>query len=88
MTRTMAAELAAHDIRVNAMAPGYIATEMNSDFLYSSRGQKMMAEVPLGRFGALEELDECLLMLSGDRSKYLTGAVIPIDGGHALGIRD
>ena len=38
--------------------------------------------------GALEELDECLLMLSGDRSKYLTGAVIPIDGGHALGIRD
>ena len=88
MTRTMAAELAAHDIRVNAMAPGYIATDMNSDFLYSSRGQKMMAEVPLGRYGALEELDECLLMLSGDRSKYLTGAVIPIDGGHALSIRD
>ena len=47
-----------------------------------------MAKVPLGRYGALEELNECLLMLSGDQSKYLTGAVIPIDGGHALGIRD
>ena len=88
MTKTMAAELAPHSIRVNAMAPGYIATDMNSDFLYSDRGQKMMAEVPLGRYGNLSELDECLLMLSGDKSKYLTGAIIPIDGGHSLGIRD
>ena len=88
MTRTMAAELAPHDIRVNAMAPGYIATDMNSDFLYSRRGQQMMGEVPLGRYGELHELDECLLMLSGEKSKYLTGAVIPIDGGHSLSIRD
>jgi NAD(P)-dependent dehydrogenase (short-subunit alcohol dehydrogenase family) len=88
MTRTMASELAPYGIRVNAMAPGYIATDMNSDFLYSPRGQQMMGEVPLGRYGELGELDECLLMLSGDRSKYLTGAVIPIDGGHSLNIRD
>ncbi|MBT5495105.1 MAG: glucose 1-dehydrogenase [Alphaproteobacteria bacterium] len=88
MTRTMASELAPYGIRVNAMAPGYIATDMNSDFLYSPRGQQMMGEVPIGRYGELGELDECLLMLSGDRSKYLTGAVIPIDGGHSLNIRD
>ena len=84
----MASELAPYGIRVNAMAPGYIATDMNSDFLYSPRGQQMMGEVPIGRYGELGELDECLLMLSGDRSKYLTGAVIPIDGGHSLNIRD
>ena len=88
MTRTMAAELAPHNIRVNAMAPGYIATDMNSDFLYSGRGQQMMGEVPLGRYGHPSELDECLLMLSGDKSKYLTGSIIPIDGGHSLAIRD
>jgi len=88
MTRAMASELAPHGIRVNALAPGYIATEMNSDFLYSRRGQEMMRQVPLGRYGEAGELDECLLMLSGDRSKYLTGAVIPIDGGHSLAIRD
>ena len=88
MTRAMAAELAPHGIRVNALAPGYIATDMNSDFLYSSRGQEMMRQVPLGRYGEMKELDECLMMLAGDRSKYLTGAVIPIDGGHSLSIRD
>ena len=88
MTRTMASELANHGIRVNAMAPGYIATDMNSAFLYSPRGEEMMRQVPTGRYGEAGELDECLLMLSGDRSKYLTGAVIPIDGGHALAIRD
>jgi NAD(P)-dependent dehydrogenase (short-subunit alcohol dehydrogenase family) len=88
MTRAMAAELAPHGIRVNALAPGYIATDMNSDFLYSSRGQEMMRQVPLGRYGEMEELDECLMMLAGDRSKYLTGTVIPIDGGHSLSIRD
>lgn len=88
MTRTMASELAPHGIRVNSMAPGYIATDMNSDFLYSPRGQEMMRQVPIGRYGEASELDECLLMLCGDRSKYLTGAVIPIDGGHALAIRD
>ena len=88
MTRTMASELAPHGIRVNAMAPGYIATEMNSNFLYSVRGQEMMRQVPVGRYGEMSELDECLLMLSGENSKYLTGAVIPIDGGHSLSIRD
>lgn len=88
MTRAMASELAAKGIRVNALAPGYIATEMNRDFLYSRRGQEMMRQVPIGRYGEAGELDECLLMLSGDRSKYLTGAVIPIDGGHSLSIRD
>ena len=88
MTRAMAAELAPHGIRVNALAPGYIATDMNSKFLYSKRGQEMMSQVPLGRYGEMEELNECLMMLAGDKSKYLTGAVIPIDGGHSLSIRD
>lgn len=88
MTRAMAAELAPHGIRVNALAPGYIATDMNSKFLYSKRGEEMMQQVPLGRYGQMEELNECLMMLAGDKSKYLTGAVIPIDGGHSLSIRD
>jgi NAD(P)-dependent dehydrogenase (short-subunit alcohol dehydrogenase family) len=88
MTRAMAYELAEHDIRVNALAPGYIVTNMNRDFLLSRRGQEMMREVPIGRYGEMEELDEILLLLAGDNSKYMTGAVIPIDGGQTLGIRD
>lgn len=88
MTRAMACELAAHGIRVNALAPGYVATDMNRKFLSSRRGQEMMRQVPQGRYGEPEELDECLLMLAGDRSKYITGAVIAIDGGHSLAIRD
>ena len=88
MTKALALELAHHDIRVNAIAPGYIVTDFNRGFLTSSRGQEMMRQIPQQRFGELEDLDATLLLLAGDGSRYITGAVITADGGHGLAIRD
>lgn len=82
MTRVMALELARYNIRANAIAPGYFATEMNSDFLDSEEGRKVLHRSPMRRAGRYEELDGLLLLLSSQRSTFMTGAIIPVDGGH------
>jgi len=84
MTRIQALELARHGIRVNAIAPGYIATELNRDFLDSEAGQRLQKRIPMRRVGRPEELDGLLLLLASNRSSFMTGAVIPADGGHLL----
>lgn len=84
MTKVMALELARHDIRVNALAPGYFSTDMNRDFLASEAGQKLLRRSPMRRAGAMEELDAPLLMLASGRGSFMTGAVIPVDGGHLV----
>jgi NAD(P)-dependent dehydrogenase (short-subunit alcohol dehydrogenase family) len=84
LTRVMALELARHDIRVNAIAPGYFSTEMNSEFLASEAGQKMLSRSPMRRAGQLHELDGLLLLLASEHSAFMTGAVIPVDGGHTV----
>jgi len=84
MTRVMAMELARHGIRVNALAPGYFATDMNRDFLDSEAGRKLLKRSPMRRAGAMEELDGPLLMLASDRGAFVTGAVVPVDGGHLV----
>ncbi|MGF7153222.1 SDR family oxidoreductase [Novosphingobium gossypii] len=85
MTRQMALELARYGIRVNALAPGYFATDMNRDFLSSPLGEAMARRIPQRRFGRFEDLDGPLRLLCGDESRYMTGVVIPVDGGHILG---
>ncbi|MFC0203850.1 glucose 1-dehydrogenase [Novosphingobium soli] len=85
MTKQMALELARFGIRVNALAPGYFATDMNRDFLESKLGEAMARRIPQRRFGAFEDLDGPLLLLCSDASRYMTGVVIPVDGGHLLG---
>jgi NAD(P)-dependent dehydrogenase (short-subunit alcohol dehydrogenase family) len=82
MTKQFALELARYDIRVNALAPGYFATDLNREALTAPGGQTMMKRVPMRRFGRLDELDGPLLLLASDASSYMTGAVIPVDGGH------
>lgn len=82
LTRAMALELARNHIRVNALAPGYIATDMNSDFWETEQGQKMLARIPLRRLGQARELDGPLLLLASDAGSFMTGAVIEVDGGH------
>ncbi|MGI9489359.1 MAG: SDR family NAD(P)-dependent oxidoreductase, partial [Geminicoccaceae bacterium] len=62
ITKTMALELARHDIRVNALAPGYIETEINRDFLGSEIGRRMVKKIPQRRFGEPEDLDGALLL--------------------------
>ena len=84
LTRSMALELARHDIRVNALAPGYIVTEINRDFLATEAGERMRRRIPQRRFGTPEDLDGALLLLASDASRYMTGSIIILDGGLML----
>jgi NAD(P)-dependent dehydrogenase (short-subunit alcohol dehydrogenase family) len=84
LTRAMALELAASNIRVNALAPGYVATELNRDFLASPAGQRLMARIPQKRFGEPSDLDGALLLLASDAGRFMTGSVVAVDGGHLV----
>lgn len=84
LTQLMAMELARDNIRVNAIAPGYIATEMNEDFLATESGQKLTSRSPMRRSGTAEELDTVLLTLASPTNSFMTGAVVPVDGGHLV----
>jgi len=84
LTRVLALELARHDIRVNALAPGYVITDMNRDFLTGADGQRLRRRIALGRFGAADDLDGALMLLVSDAGRYMTGAVITVDGGFSL----
>ena len=84
LTHALALEWAEHGIRVNAIAPGYFETDINRDLLRSPTGQAIVARIPQQRVGQLAELDGPLLLLASDASSYMTGAVIPVDGGHLV----
>lgn len=84
VTKTMALELARHHVRVNALAPGYIETDINRDFLRSQTGQQMVKKIPQRRYGEPEDLDGALLLLASDAGRYITGSVIVVDGGFML----
>lgn len=84
LTATMALELARYDIRVNAIAPGYVETPMNSDFFKSPPGKALIDTVPQRRLGQAEDLDGALLLLASDESKFITGTIVTIDGGFSI----
>ena len=84
MTEALALEWARHKIRVNAIAPGYIETEMNSGFFKTEPGQAMVKRVPQRRIGAPSDLDGALLLLASDASSYMTGSTVVVDGGHVV----
>lgn len=84
MTKNMALELGDTGIRVNAIAPGYVVTDLNRDFLLGKGGDRIKGRVPMGRFGEAEDLDGVLLLLAGKGAAYVTGAVFTVDGGLTL----
>lgn len=82
MTRALALEWARHGIRVNALAPGYVETDLNREFFASDAGQAMIRRIPQRRLGSAADLDGPLLLLASDASAYMTGSTIVVDGGH------
>ncbi|MCS7268875.1 MAG: glucose 1-dehydrogenase [Geminicoccaceae bacterium] len=84
LTEALALEWARFGIRVNALAPGYIETDLNREFFASEAGKAMIARVPQRRLGRMEDLDGPLLLLASDASAYMTGTTIVVDGGHLV----
>jgi NAD(P)-dependent dehydrogenase (short-subunit alcohol dehydrogenase family) len=82
LTMTTALEVGEHGIRVNAIAPGYVETDINRDFFASDPGKALVARIPQRRLGRPGDLDGALLLLASDASAYMTGSAVVVDGGH------
>lgn len=86
MTRSAALELADHNIRVNALAPGYVMTDLNREFLQSEEGARLARRVALRRFATVDELSAALMFLLDPQNSYMTGETLTIDGGMGAGL--
>jgi NAD(P)-dependent dehydrogenase (short-subunit alcohol dehydrogenase family) len=84
LTQALAMEWARYQIRVNAICPGYIETEMNSAFWKTPGGQKLIDRIPQRRIGQPEHLDGALLLLASEAGAFMTGSTITVDGGHVV----
>ena len=81
-TEIMALESAKFGIRVNALAPGYILTDVSRVLLEGERSDSFVKGIPMRRYGQFDDLNGPLLMLCSDASKYMTGSTVVVDGGH------
>jgi 3-oxoacyl-[acyl-carrier protein] reductase len=86
LTKALALELAFKGVRVNAIAPGYVVTEISREWL-EGEGAKMTRDIPAGRFGEERDLDGALLLLASDAGRYINGATIVVDGGQVVALR-
>jgi NAD(P)-dependent dehydrogenase (short-subunit alcohol dehydrogenase family) len=84
MTKSLALEWARYGIRVNALCPGYIETDLNRDFFASDAGKALIKRVPQRRLGQVEHLDGPLLLLASEDGAFMTGTAIVVDGGHLV----
>jgi NAD(P)-dependent dehydrogenase (short-subunit alcohol dehydrogenase family) len=84
LTKVMALEWASRGIRVNAIAPGWTETDFTSDLFASKHGERLLADIPMGRLASPDDITAAALYLGSDASRYVTGAIMVIDGGRAL----
>jgi NAD(P)-dependent dehydrogenase (short-subunit alcohol dehydrogenase family) len=87
LTKALGLELAFKGIRVNAIAPGWIVTDINRDYLTSEAGAGIKREIPVGRFGEECDLDGALLLLASDAGRFIAGTTIVVDGGQMVALR-
>ena len=87
MTKAMATELSPKGIRINCIAPGFIATAMSAKALNTDpeRRDKALGRTPIGYLGAPDDVAEAALFLATDAAKYITGTILRVDGGNATG---
>ena len=84
LTRSMATELFRYGIRVNALCPGYVLTDMNREFFTSEAGENYIKRMPQRRLGEKHELKGPLLLLASDAGSFVNGAALAVDGGHSI----
>jgi 3-oxoacyl-[acyl-carrier protein] reductase len=87
LTKTLGLELGFKGIRVNAIAPGWIVTELNREYLMSEPGAAIKREIPVGRFGEERDLDGAMLLLVSDAGRFIAGTTIVVDGGQMVALR-
>jgi len=87
LTKALALEIAFKGVRVNAIAPGWILTDLNRGYLQSEQGVALKREIPIGRFGEARDLDGPLLLLASDAGRFITGATVVADGGQVVALR-
>lgn len=87
MTRAMAVDLSPEGVRVNCVAPGFIATDMSAKALNNDpeRKNKVLSRTPMGKLGTPEDVAEAVYFFSSDAAKFVTGTVLPVDGGNSIG---
>ena len=84
LARSIARELGSRGITANVVAPGFVETDMTAA-LPEKRQQEILGQVPLGRYGSAEEIAGVVRFLASDAAAYITGAVVPVDGGLGMG---
>jgi 3-oxoacyl-[acyl-carrier protein] reductase len=84
MARSFARELGSRSITANVVAPGFVETDMTAA-LDVKRRDEIAGQIPLGRFCSAEEIAEVVTFLASEKAGYITGAIIPVDGGLGMG---
>ncbi|MCZ8098821.1 MAG: SDR family oxidoreductase [Burkholderiales bacterium] len=84
MTKALALEWARYGIRVNALCPGYVGTDINAAFFATEAGRRTVDRIPMRRLGTPQDLDGAILLMASDASAWMTGATLAVDGGHLV----
>jgi len=82
LTKALSNEWASQGVNVNAIAPGYMATELTANMINTEQGRQHTLRIPMGRWGTPEDLAGAVVFLASRASDYISGAILPVDGGY------